>query len=659
MLRHFTVKILLIATLAFAASCANNADSRRGSIKTDHLRLNWENQLVTVHQADEGQSWQFDLASGIRTASGTPQCYEQEWSIDFGMDENPVWDAPGPELTTVEQTGPLSVRYNYKVSGTAFSVEFRLLEDAPELEVVVSADTSGAQVVAEIEAPGDCRPASGEITSFYAPYMQGIVWKRNLEAAFTQHFRVFKRIVGLSMPFYLVNSGEDWMMCTFRTPDDAALSIYKEKNREPSLTPRFYRSLKSMHYRRKMVYRFEHGAGYPALCKVYRDRFARPDGHYKTFAQKAAERPLIKKALGAPYIFIGVSEQKPDTIMAVLDTLKAMGFDHGLVVSTGYYNPAEKATKAFVNRTINEYPQLSDPIRRLGYLPVAWLLVNHYAKDCENYSTNKVAHSAGGKLIKCWRIGPKLEWQALRPDLIIPKMRQEEQSWISLDGFHFDTGASSGLYEMFTTDGKAFTRGDDRRTRTEYFKYTTDRGKINLSEGAQSWCVPYLDVGSVHGFGEWLEPGFEYDLLPLWHLVFHDCVQGAWHEGKTYQDGQFRKKFLYDMSWGTPPTIGPLLKTFSYNARNPESEMVPLVHSILRPEDSRYKEQIRESVQVYRFARAVAGERMTDHRFLDGANRRVARSEFSNGKVVHVNFGKEAFTLPDGRKLDGEGWLVD
>ena len=237
-------------------------------------------------------------------------------------------------------------------------------------------------------------------------------------------------------------------------------------------------------------------------------------------------------------------------------------------------------------------------------------------------------------------------------------MREKEHKWIFPDGFHFDTGASSGLYEMHSTDGRAFTRTDDKKYRIAYFKYLTDRGKVNLSEGAQTWCVPYLDVGSVNGFGDWLEEGFHYDLVPLWYLVFHECVQGMWHEGQTYQASDFRKKFLCDISWGCPPTISPMLNTYRYNARDAQSTLIPFSHNILRPEDKEYREQIRESVAVYLFARKVAGAEMTDHGFLD-EERQVARSEFSTGHAAYINLGETEYRLPDGRLLKGESYLID
>ena len=649
---------ILTTVLFFCAACTKMSDSGSGYIETEHLKLSWEGESLAVTPTAGGCSWHFDLARNMRAATNPPAYYVQEWSIDFGMEEHPEWDSPGPVLENIERPAGDLLRYSYTLSGTEFSVSFRLLADAPELEVVVEADTLGEPVVSDIEAPGDCRPEDGVISTFLLPQMQGIAWRRNLSASFVQQFRTYKRVVGLQMPFYIVQSGDDWMMCVFRTPDDAAVTIYKEKGEEPKITPRFYKSLKSLRYERRLIYRFQHGAGYPQLCKSYRDRYVKPDGNYKTLAEKTAERPVLRKALGAPYVFIGASNQSPDTIMATLDTLKAMGYDQAMVVSLTCYNPGGKGSEHLLPAVLHQYPELADPVRALGYLPVGWLLPNHYTKDCPGYDPDKVARTGNGSMIKCWRIGEKLEWQALMPDLIVPELKKEQREWIFLDGFHFDTGASSGLYEMFSTDGRVFTRSDDKKYRIGYFKYFTDRGKVNLSEGAQTWCVPYLDVGSVNGFGDWLEEGFHYDLVPLWYLVFHECVQGMWWEGKSYQASDFRKKFLCDISWGCPPTICPIYNTVRYNSRDAGSELIRFGHSFLRPDGAEYKEQIRESVAVYRFARQVAGAEMTDHCFLDN-QRRVSRSEFSTDHVAYVNFGGDAFRLSDGRTIEGESYIID
>ncbi|MEA2063396.1 MAG: hypothetical protein U9P14_06850 [Gemmatimonadota bacterium] len=652
------IRICLAAVLLFSVTCSGPADTTHGSLETKHLKLAWEGEKITISPTAGGRTWQFDLATSLRVATGPPGHYVQEWSIDFGMDEHPEWADPGPVLEAIEQPGRDILCYSYSVNGTNFSISFRPLADAPELEVIVSADTSGEQVVTDIEVPGDCVPEGGEITTFLMPQMQGIAWQRDMNASFMQNFRVYKRVVGLLMPFYMVQSGDDWMMCIYRTPDDAAVTICKEKGDEPEITPRFYSSLKSLRYERKLSYRFEHDSGYPELCKIYRDRFVKPDGNYKTLAEKVAERPNLEKALGAPYVFIGGSNQSPDTIMAALDTLKAMGYDRALVVSLMRYSPAGKDIDSRLPAKIHRFPELAAPVRALGYLPSGWLLLNHYTKGGPGYDPDKVARTGDGSIIRCWRIGKKLEWQALLPDLIVPELKKEEHEWISLDGFHFDTGASSGLYEMFSTDGRVFTRSDDKKHRIGYFKYFTDRGKVNLSEGAQTWCVPYLDVGSVNGFGDWLEEGFHYDLVPLWHLVFHECVQGMWWEGKSYQASHFRKRFLCDISWGCPPTISPIFKSVRYNARDADSELVPFGWNFLRPDGKEYKEQIRESVAVYHFARKVAGAEMTDHAFLDN-ERQVTRSEFSTGHVAYVNFGGDPFKLPDGRTVEGESYLID
>lgn len=105
-------------------------------------------------------------------------------------------------------------------------------------------------------------------------------------------------------------------------------------------------------------------------------------------------------------------------------------------------------------------------------------------------------------------------------------------------------------------------------------------------------------------------------------------------------------------------TIAPVMCLYRYNSREAGGSPTPYGHNILRPDGKKYKEQIRESVNVYRLAREVAGAEMTEHAFLDHG-RRVTRSRFSAGHVVYVNFEEQPYTLSDGRQIGGENYLVD
>ena len=201
-----------------AAVVCSPKDASRGRLQSEHLILEWEKDKLTLRPSAGGQSWSFNLAENLRAAINPPGYYYQEWTIDFGYQEQPDWYSPGPKLECIEQPEHKVLRYRYSLQNTGFTVSFRLLEDAPELEVVISADTSGEVVVTDIEAPGQCRPELGEITTFLLPYMQGIIWRRNLEASFIQPFRTNKRVVGLSMPFYLVRSGTDWIYALLPHP---------------------------------------------------------------------------------------------------------------------------------------------------------------------------------------------------------------------------------------------------------------------------------------------------------------------------------------------------------------------------------------------------------------------------------------------------------
>ena len=57
-------------------------------------------------------------------------------------------------------------------------------------------------------------------------------------------------------------------------------------------------------------------------------------------------------------------------------------------------------------------------------------------------------------------------------------------------------------------------------------------------------------------------------------------------------------------------------------------------------------------------ARATGYSEMTNHRILT-PDRTVQESRFADGTVVTVNFGSSPYRLPDGRKLEGGGHLIE
>lgn len=125
--------------------------------------------------------------------------------------------------------------------------------------------------------------------------------------------------------------------------------------------------------------------------------------------------------------------------------------------------------------------------------------------------------------------------------------------------------------------------------------------------------------------------------LPLWELVYHDCVVAQWYWGdyNNKLPALWDKRDLFNMLYGTPPM-------FMFN----------------RDLWEKNKERFAQSYKnVCSVARMVGYSEMIDHQFLT-PDRDVQQTVFANGTRVTVNFGESAYALPDGTEVPPMGFHV-
>ncbi|OHT03820.1 hypothetical protein TRFO_01517 [Tritrichomonas foetus] len=118
--------------------------------------------------------------------------------------------------------------------------------------------------------------------------------------------------------------------------------------------------------------------------------------------------------------------------------------------------------------------------------------------------------------------------------------------------------------------------------------------------------------------------------LPLFELVFHDCLVSYWYLGDYNNKipSVWEKRDLFNMLYGVPPMY--LFGEDTYK---------------------RFKEQIVESYKVAQpISRETGYSEMTDFIILSN-DRSVQRSVFDNGVSVTCNFGSKTYKLEDGTKL--------
>jgi Glycosyl hydrolases related to GH101 family, GH129 len=116
--------------------------------------------------------------------------------------------------------------------------------------------------------------------------------------------------------------------------------------------------------------------------------------------------------------------------------------------------------------------------------------------------------------------------------------------------------------------------------------------------------------------------------LPLWELVYHDCVVAQWYWGdyNNKLPALWDKRDLFNVLYGVPP-------------------MFMFDRNLWGTGKARF---VRSYQDTCPHVRRVGYQEMIDHRFLS-PDRNVQQTRFANGVTITVNFGGEDYHLPEGR----------
>jgi len=215
-----------------------------------------------------------------------------------------------------------------------------------------------------------------------------------------------------------------------------------------------------------------------------------------------------------------------------------------------------------------------------------------------------------------------------------------------------DTTTASPWRECYHPD-HPMTRSESRHWKMELLRFVSEEMKlVTGSETGHDAAVPYVHYfEGMLSLGPYRVPdagrnmikiwdevpervakfqvGHKYR-LPLWELVYHDCVVVQWYWGdyNNKLPALWDKRDLFNILYGTPPM-------FMFNRQ------------IWKQNKNRFAQSYKDICPV---ARAVGYAEMIDHRFLT-ANRDVQQTAFSNGVTITVNFGDRPYSLPDGTEL--------
>ncbi len=460
---------------------------------------------------------------------------------------------------------------------------------------------------------------------------------------------------GICMAFWGVTNGDSGHMAIIETPDDAVIHINRIDGKL-CVAPKWERQKGNFGYTRKLRYVFFDKGGHVAMCKRYR-RHAEQIGKLKTLEQKRRENPNVDLLIGAVNIWCWdrdalplVREAKSLGIERILwsrrqptDVIEAMNEIDGVLTSR------YEIYQDLMNPQI-----VKDKLRGLhpDWTQAAWpadIMLDEKGEPRQGWRVKGKDGRMYPCAVLCDKQAPKYAAERVPAELKTHRYRCR----------FIDTTTASPWRECYHPDHR-MTRGESKAWKMELLRFVSE--KMNLVTGCETGhdaAVPYVHYfEGMLSLGPYRIPDAGRDMgriwdevpervarfqvghkyrLPLWELVYHDCVVAQWYWGdyNNKLPAIWDNRDLFNILYGTPPM-------FMFNRR------------VWKQNKDRFARSYKNVCPV---ARAVGYAEMTDHRFLT-PDRDVQQTTFANGVTITVNFGDRPFPMPDGKEVEAMGYAV-
>lgn len=437
-------------------------------------------------------------------------------------------------------------------------------------------------------------------------------------------------------------------MLLVETPDDGSVACRKVKLGDRELVaPQIHwnPSKKAFGYPRRISYRFSDRGGYVALAKSYRE-YAKSHGLVLTFTEKVKKNANIRRLFGAPDVWGNAS-------LKFAKEAKAAGVEKMLI--HGRASAAEMKAINELGYLTSEYDNYTD------VLPIE---PGKEMDSSHDRIPQSVALKADGTRMTAWlTFDKKQQFMKRCPALWVQSARVAVPKVLAKQPFlgrFIDVTTAEELYECYD-EAHPLTRGQKRECGPALLGYMRSLGLVTGGEHGIWWAVPHLDyiegmmsggytswpAGHLihpktkddaftdpwgHKSGKWESYarygiGHEYR-VPLWELVFHDCVVSTWYWGDSS-----------DFLLAAAPEITPKKDAF-----NVLYGTIPLLWA---NKEGSWPASRDVFLRTYRntckFHEAIADREMLTHEFVT-PDRAVQRTRFAGGTEVIVNFGPQPYT---------------
>lgn len=418
-------------------------------------------------------------------------------------------------------------------------------------------------------------------------------------------------------------------------------------------------SLGKMDYRRVLRYTFASDCDYNDLCKIYR-RYVDEQGRLRTLEEKAARNPSVNDLIGCAFMHKGIKtvvqpdsdfydRENPDKnnhLATFAQREREIRRMHEKGVEKLYLHLDGWAEPGYDNQHPDYTPacgaaggwegmrSLADAMHECGYLFGIHDQYRDYYLAAPTYDENQACVLADGTVPghQRWAGGPQTFLCATQAPYYLRRNFQKiEENGVRLDCAYLDVFTCNEGDECDNPMHR-MTRRECYEYRAKCFEYLLSKGILPSSEEVSDWAVPSLVFCHYAPYDFMMRrPGTPKEAIPvpLYNLVYHDCVIQPWMMDKVSEEEDY---MLYALLNGGAPY---LVRDAAY----PDTD-----GAFSDGVDLKLEEDIRRSRIVSRLHEKVAKCEMVRHELVDGDMNRQ-RTTFSDGTVVTVDFEKQTYEI--------------
>jgi hypothetical protein len=536
--------------------------------------------------------------------------------------------------------------------------DLRLLDPGGMLQVAASVrlDARRPEIVVELAADGEMAQPLAFPHAFAAepggllimPVNEGISYPVDDQTLRPMYYHLYGGH-GLCMGFWGMTDARARaaLLAIVETPDDAAVRVPRLDGRL-CLAPEWVPQKGRFGPPRRIRYVLFDDGGYVAMAKRYRQH-AKAAGLLRTLADKREENPNVDLLVGAVNVWCWDREPA-----AICRELKEAGIDR--ILWSNQARPEQIRRMNDLGVLTSRYDIYQDVMDPAHFPKLRWV---HSDWTTEGWPKD-LCIRADGQWERGWQVeakdGPMVPCGVLCDRQAVAYAQRRIPAELKTHPYRcrfIDTTTASPWRECYDS-GHPMTRTESRKFKMDLLGYVSHDCKLVAgSETGHEAAVPYVHYfEGMLSLGPYRVPDSGRDMmrlwddvpervatfqtghkyrLPLWELVYHDCVVAQWYWGdyNNKLPALWERRDLWNALYGTPPM-------FMFDRPRWEKNR------------ERFARSYRTSAPI---ARATGYNEMLSHQWLT-EDHAVQRTRFAGGASVTVNLGLEPYRMPDGMMLE-------